>query len=226
MLKNGLLRLCAIVFAIGLSNDLLTAPAKADLVTFDVGLNGILSINGMDLDGLGLATTSVAGSSFTVSMTAATSSGTFSLGSQGLGIDSPSFFDRNDYFDARGVENEWMDFSFLVSQPAIITVVSVDLDSVSGNGGRRSDRASLNFTGGNTYNIDGTNVDTLDQFSLSESYTAGQNIRMLHVAGNGFRLQAITLDIQLIPVSVPESSSLLVFSGFTGLVVLVRRRRR
>ena len=216
--KICFIRTGAIILAIGLTHCLTATTACGDLVTFDFGLNGDSSINGLDLNGLSFATTSVHGNSFTVMMSASTgTSGIFQLNNSGLGINSPGN-DRQDRFDNRNVANEWMDFSFWVSQPATITVVSVDLQDITGG-----DQASLIFTGGNTYSVNSSNVNGFDEFLLSELYATGQNISLLHAAGNGFQLQAITLDVQLI--ALPERSSPFVFAGGSFWFALNRRRR-
>ena len=86
------------------------------------------------------------------------------------------------------------------------------------------DLISLVFNGGNGFSINGSNVNAMDQFVLNETYTAGQNISLTHLDGNGFRLQAITLDIQI--TSIPERSGMLPLACLTGFAVRKRRRQR
>ena len=130
------------------------SPIRAELVVFDLGLNGFASVNGQDLDGLSSGSTSVAGSTFTATMTAQTQTpSVFRLRTRGLGINSPGF-DRGNQIDDRFVPNEGFDFSFTSSIAANITVVSLDLQGITGSGAPGQDQALLSFSGGNSFVID------------------------------------------------------------------------
>lgn len=201
-----------------------TQTSQAELVTFDLGLNGPSSANGADLLGFSSASTSVSGSNFTVTLTAKTFDPTsvFRMNRNGLGINSAGR-DRSGQIDDRDGPSEGVQFFFSVTSPTptLVTFVDLDLNAISGSGQAGHDQAELAFEDGPTFSIDGTNATgSADLFSVNTSFSLSKLISLRHVDGNGFRLNAITLEV----LSTPESSSVLMLASALFLVSIRRKR--
>ena len=193
--------------------------ARAEIVVFDLGLNGNASVNGLDLEGFSNASTSVNGSDFTVTMNASVENpGVFNLVNRGLGINSIGR-DRGGQIDSRNVADESMTIQLSTSRPADIRIVSLDFQGIGGNGNSGDDSVGFRMSGFSTV-IDGSNVNAFDQITINQSYLPGTNIQIAYLEGNGFRLQSIVLDV----VPTPEPSSLLMFGLVVGMIGRVRNR--
>lgn len=177
---------------------------------------------GSDLDDEANGTTTVTTGGITVTLSAVANTGTFNLLSgPDFGINAPGGDDESDAFDnGSGTDPEAMLFSFSTSAPATIDFVSIDFDRITAGG---LDDASLAFGGGSSFNITSVN-STGGLFTLptAESVASDQLIILSWVAGNGFGLEQITLDVTAVPE--PSSAIMLLVCGLMGMGQ--RRKRR
>lgn len=207
-----------------------TANLNAGLVTFDFAIttSGAANLAGSDLDdvadGLTGTTTVTTSDGNVITLTATPNGGRFNRnGTSGsdldFGIDASGADDVSDAFDG-GEVPESMTFSFTSSLPATIEFVSINFDRLG-----TDDAARLAFAGGSNFTINNSAANSSDEFMLAESLSQGQSITLSHVAGGGFGLEQITLDVTA-STAVPEPSSLLMFGTALVSVLVPRKRRR
>jgi hypothetical protein len=137
----------------------------------------------------------------------------FNGAGDGFGINADGGGDETQRFD-NDIGIESMVFSFNIGG----TFQSIDLRYIE----ESSNEAQLVFDGGSTYELNTTTaIGSSDDFTIGETFTAGQTItlRMSSSAGAGenFSLESFTV--------VPEPNTYALLAGFCALgFVMVRRR--
>ena len=195
--------------------------AEAALIQFDFAPTSGSNQTGLDLDGFAAGSSIVTESGFTVTLSASANTGVFNYtSSRNFGINAAALGDGTDEFDAGSGISEVMTFSFATSPLASISLVSIDFDRFTVSG---LDQGSLAFSGGNTFLFDGSDVSGLGLLTVNEPISAGQVITLSHLAGDGFGIEAITLEVT--PVSVPDPGpGIPLLAGLFVAGLLVQRR--
>ncbi len=197
---------------------------SANLVTFDFATGSGLA--GADLDNQHSGSTSVVDgiSGVTLTLTATAGSGGGSdvfnqtgTSSLNFGINAFGSGDDTDAIDAGTGSSEFATFSFSASQPVSFVFISIDFDRFTSGG---NDEGSLVFSGGSTINFDSSSAT--NPLSVNEVFASGQVITLSHVAGNGFGIEQITIDI----TAVPEPSAFLFGGLICGVLGLNYSRQR
>lgn len=212
---------------------LFLSQCQAEIVIFDLGSNGINSVHGQTLHGSQSGTVTATGSSFSVSMSAATLSSTsaFNLVSQGMAINSKGP-NQSNQIDAtltpvatttdslaNAFVHEGMKFKLSGTQPMSIAVRALQLEGVT-----QFLNDGIDFINplGNVFTIDHTNVNSQGFVSINQPYLSGEYV-IRHAKGNGFRIRQIVLDVK--PLSAPEPGSFAVFGILISCLACIRRRK-
>ncbi len=139
-----------------------------------------------------------------------TNSGSFGINNSNT--DASSLDDGDRFDNLGGIES--MEFSFNVNG----TFQSIDLRFIDS----ASNEAILSFDGGNTYDLNTSNDETGDTFTINESFTIGQKITLqispLASAGENFSLESFTI--------VPEPATYAVLAGILTLGYVMLKHRR